>query len=89
MFSYSVAPIISRSALSLDLLQEMGKQLLSDFYQQAVQQQRVREGVTLAHMLEWITRFLVSYLSNSSPLFKTRKQKRELVKNGLLPLLLK
>ena len=89
LFSDEASPIVSRLALTNNLLIEFGENLVAPIFEAAKKQDRLRDGVSLERMIEWITRFMISYLTNPSPLFKTKSQKRELIQHFLLPVLLK
>ena len=80
--------IVQRAALGQDLLTGFGEFLLTDFYQEAKKQQRIADGVELSHIVEWITRFLTSYLATPSSLFSSDEELRFLIQHALIPVIL-
>ena len=88
LFQPSASSIISRLSISDDHFIRFGSELLQPFYDIANEQGLIRDGVSLNQMVEWITRFIISFIANPSPQFKNKKQQRMMVRNFLVPSLL-
>ena len=85
LFQPGASSIISRLSMSSDHFIHFGSELMQPFYDQAKKQGLIRKGVSLAQIVEWITRFVISLMANPSHQFKTKKQQKQMINNFLLP----
>ncbi|WP_237442786.1 TetR/AcrR family transcriptional regulator [Sinobacterium norvegicum] len=89
LFGEHSAALTSRLTLSQDAFKELGEQMLTPFYRYAQVNNQLRPGVTLALMVEWVTRVVVSFVTNPSRILKTEKQLRAFLYPALVSPLLK
>lgn len=88
LFQPGASSIISRLSMSNDHFILYGSDLMQPFYDKAKEQGLIRQGVSLAQIVEWTTRFLVSFMANPSHQFKTKKQQQHMINSFLLPSLM-
>lgn len=88
MLKQDSATLLNHLGLRADALNETGMALTRPIYNQALAQQRLREGVTLEDFVEWITRILLSLQTTPSHHLDEQIAARQFLRRFLIPSLL-
>lgn len=80
---------INRLCISSQEFAVMISDLLVVNYERARANGELREGIKLPHLVEWLARVLMSYLTTPSPLLKSEADIRQLLETFLLPAIVK
>jgi AcrR family transcriptional regulator len=88
LFSPDALGAASRLVLSSEQLLRIGTDLLRPVFEPAREQGRLREGLELDALMEWVFRILVSYLAAPSHVAPSRPAMRRLLRRMILPAVL-
>jgi AcrR family transcriptional regulator len=88
LFAPESLGMASRLVLSSEQLLAIGKDLLRPVFEPAREQGRLRPGLELDALMEWVFRILVSYLATPSHVAPSRPAMRRLLRRMILPAVL-
>lgn len=80
---------INRLCISSQEFAAMITDLLIRNYERAQANGELRDGIQLPHLVEWLARVLMSYLTTPSPLLQNEEDIRALLETFLLPAIIK